>query len=195
MGRRNDALSDKQERFCQEFVIDLNATQAAIRAGYSKKTAEQQGSRLLSNVKVAEKIDALKLARTQRTEITADFVLREILKLATVDISKAYDQKGDLLPLHEIPPEVRAAIAGVDVFTEVQYGPGRTEVNEDGESEKVKEVVGRTKKLKLYDKAKALELLGKHLKLFTDKVDIGGKITLADLVEASQAEGKKTKGD
>ena len=73
------ALTAKQQRFCEEYLIDLNATQAAIRAGYSEKTAEQQGSRLLSNAKVAAAIAEAQSDRSERTEITQDYVLESIL--------------------------------------------------------------------------------------------------------------------
>jgi len=72
------ALTPKQQRFVEEYLIDLNATQAAIRAGYSERTAEQQGSRLLSNVKVAKTINDALVSRSKRTKITADYVLTTI---------------------------------------------------------------------------------------------------------------------
>lgn len=69
------ALTDKQQRFVEEYLIDLNATQAAIRAGYSAKTANEQGARLLVNVSVAEAIEAAQAARSERVELTQDWVL------------------------------------------------------------------------------------------------------------------------
>jgi phage terminase small subunit len=74
------ALTAKQERFVAEYLIDLNATQAAIRAGYSAKTAEQQGARLLGNAKVAAAIAAGQAARAERTNITQDYVLSSIVE-------------------------------------------------------------------------------------------------------------------
>ncbi|CQR51464.1 terminase small subunit [Paenibacillus riograndensis] len=79
------ALTPKQKLFVQEYLIDLNATQAAIRAGYSPKTAEQQASRLLSNVKVQEAIREAQSHRAARTEITADMVLQRWWDIATAD--------------------------------------------------------------------------------------------------------------
>lgn len=79
------ALTDKQRRFVDEYLIDLNATQAAIRAGYSKKTAPEQASRLLTNVKVAEAIAAGKSELSKRAEITADMVLERFWNIATAD--------------------------------------------------------------------------------------------------------------
>lgn len=81
-------LTAKQQRFCDEYLIDLNATQAAIRAGYSKKTANEQGARLLVNVSIQKKIFELQKEREKRTEITQDSVLHE---LALIAFAKASD--------------------------------------------------------------------------------------------------------
>ncbi len=75
-------LTDKQQRFVKEYLVDLNATQAAIRAGYSKKTADQQASRLLTNVKVAEAVAKGAALIAERTELTQDRVVRGLLKEA-----------------------------------------------------------------------------------------------------------------
>lgn len=74
-------LTDKQEAFCREYLIDLNATQAAIRAGYSHRTANEQGARLLANVSIQGRISELKQARNERNDINADYVLRQAVKL------------------------------------------------------------------------------------------------------------------
>ncbi|KTT62836.1 terminase small subunit, partial [Sphingomonas endophytica] len=79
------ALTDKQARFAEEYLVDLNATQAAIRAGYSKATANEQGARLLANASVAEAISAAQKARSERTNITADDVLRFWHRVGTAD--------------------------------------------------------------------------------------------------------------
>ena len=74
------ALNEKQQRFVDEYLVDLNATQAAIRAGYSAKTANEQGCRLLTNVSVAEAISQAKKAREARTEVTQDWVIHEMVE-------------------------------------------------------------------------------------------------------------------
>lgn len=79
-------LTDRQARFCEEYLIDLNATQAAIRAGYSEKTANEQGARLLANVSVQEKIAKLKAERAKRTEMKQDSVIQELAAVARAEV-------------------------------------------------------------------------------------------------------------
>ncbi len=156
-------ITPKQAAFCAEYMIDLNGCQAAIRAGYSKKTAQEQASRMLSNVKVQAEVSRLLQERADRVEITADTVLREILQVARADIGQAFNKDGSLKALHDMPEQTRRAIAGVDVFEEFD-GRG---------SERAQ--IGWTKKIRFWDKVRALELLGRHLKLFSDKIELTGK--------------------
>lgn len=162
MSSQKKELNPKQERFCEEYLIDLNATQAAIRAGYSAKTAQEQSSRLLSNVMVQRRIQELQDKRSNAVRIDAESILKELYDLAMVDITQAYDDAGWLKPLSEIPKEVRKAISALEV-SELFDGQG-----ED------KHIIGVNKKMKFYDKNKSLELLGKHLTLFTDKTEVTG---------------------
>jgi phage terminase small subunit len=157
------ALSPKQALFCREYLVDLNATQAAERAGYSAATARAQGARLLTKVDIAAEVERLGAEREKRTEITADVVLRELLAIARVDIAEAFTDAGTLRPIHEMPEAVRRAIAGIDVYEEYT---GRGEEREN---------IGQTKKVRFSDKIRALELLGKHLRLFVDSVELTGK--------------------
>jgi phage terminase small subunit len=142
-----------------EYLVDLNAAQAYIRAGYSAKTAETCGPRLLRKAQVAAEIQRRMTKREERVEVTSDTVLRELLLVATTDLSKAYDTGGNLLPIQDIPEDCRRAIAGIKVFEEFDgYGENRVKV-------------GEVREVKFWDKPKALELLGKHLKLFTEVVE------------------------
>lgn len=157
------ALTPKQNRFVAEYLVDLNATQAAIRAGYSPKTAEKIGSENLRKPEVAKAVEEAKARRAERVEVSQDEVLRELLRIARTDIGEAFDVNGNLRPLHDIPVDVRRAISSVEV-DELWEGRG-----ED------RDQVGVTRKLKFWDKTKALELLGKHLALFVErhKHDLG----------------------
>lgn len=151
-------LNKKQLRFVDEYLIDLNGKQAAIRAGYSPRTAEMQASRLLSKDKVKAAVQERMDKRSERTEITQDRVLKEIARIAFLDIRQAFNERGELLEIPDMPEDVARAIGGMDVS---RY----TEKGEDGGTE-------TTKKIKLIDKKGALELLGRNLKLFTDQTQI-----------------------
>lgn len=148
------ALNAKQQRFCEEYMIDLNATQAAIRAGYSVKTANEQGARLLANVSVSREIEKLQALQSRRTGITADRVLTELAKIAFVDPNRVINPSNGTVR-SDANADDRAAIQGV----KVKRSSGENSDSFEAE-------------VKLYDKTKALELIGKHLGLFSDKVDL-----------------------
>lgn len=147
-------LSDKQERFCQEYLVDLNATRAYIRAGYSVKTAHSCAPRLLAKAGVRARVDELMARRARRTGITQDRVLCELARIAFVDPTQLIDFRTGQVR-GEAPEDDRAALAGVKV--------------KDGADFSEHEV-------RLHDKVRALELLGKHLGLFTEKVELGGEL-------------------
>ena len=148
-------LTAKQNRFCEEYMIDLNATQAAIRAGYSVKTANEQGSRLLANVSVQREIERLKAERSRRTGITSDRVLQELAKIAFVDPATVIDL--DTMTVISTDPNDTAAIASIRQKT-FPTNAGKE---------------GIEREIKLYDKIRALELLGRHLNLFSNQVSFG----------------------
>lgn len=155
-------LTEKQASFVEQYLVDLNATQAAIRAGYSEKTANEQGARLLANVSVKQAIDERIAERSQRTQITQDRVLREYAKLAFFDPRKLFSKSGEPLPINELEDDTAAVIAGLDVHEEYAgSGADRT-------------FVGYTKKYKLADKKGALDSLARHLGMFKDKVQVSG---------------------
>jgi phage terminase small subunit len=168
-------LTDKQSAFVREYLVDLNATQAAVRAGYSARTADKVGSELLGKTRVREAVDEALRGRAVRVEVRQDDVLRELLNLALVDIGDAFDGEGRLKDLSAMPPGVRRAISSIEV---------EEHADEDG-------ILVVTRKLRFWDKPKSLELLGKHLKLFTDRVEHSGALTLEQLVAQSM---KKPEG-
>lgn len=144
---------DRRARFVTEYAKDLNGLQAAIRAGYSAKTAGSQASRLLKNVKVRSEIDALLKKVATKNEITVERTLQEIARIAYGDVRKLYDEKGALKPIHELDEDAAAQIAGVEV----------DEVRRGDEEDPIAVV---TRKLKRWDKGKALDqcmaYLGMH---------------------------------
>ena len=150
------SLNARQRRFVDEYLSDLNATQAAIRAGYSERTANEQGARLLAKASIQNEVKKRMGDREKRTEITQDMVLQELAKLAFLDIRKAFDPDGVLKAVHELDDDTAAAVAGLDVI-EIS--------SEDDKS-------CRLKKVKLSDKRAALELIGRHLGMFKDKLEV-----------------------
>lgn len=150
------ALTPKQEMFVAEYLVDLNATQAAIRAGYSEKTANEQGSRLLANVKISAAISEAQAKRSERTEITQDRVLAELAKIGFSDLRKVLTSTGNLAGPEDWDDETAGAIASMEIVTR----PGG--VNGEGERE-----VEHVAKIKTWDKLSALEKLGKHLGMFS----------------------------
>lgn len=157
-------LNDKQKRFVDEYLIDLNATQAAARAGYSQKTAGQIGERLLRKVEIQQAIAERKQARQERTEITQDRVLQELARIAFFDVRKLYREDGSLKGPHELDDDAAAVLAGVDV---VEIAGG---MQVDGKG-RAKHVPMFTKKAKIPDKVAALALTMRHLGMLQDKVD------------------------
>jgi phage terminase small subunit len=147
-------LNPKQARFVKEYLIDLNATQAAIRAGYSKKTAVVQGSRLLSYAKIKDAVRQGQKRLSEKLEITQEKILSEYAKIAFFDPLTLFDEQGHLLDIKDVPKNSRAAIGSLD---------HSTQTNRKSDDETEYELI---KKIKLWDKTKALEALSKHLGLF-----------------------------
>lgn len=172
------SLTPKEHRFCEEYLVDLNAKQAAIRAGYSRHTAHQIGYENLNKPDVIKRIEELKVDRSERTKIDADFVLTRLAQIAEADLNDLYDEAGRLLPVQDWPLIWRQGlVAGIDV-EELFDGHG------DERSQ-----VGEVKKIKTIDRIRALELIGKHVtvKAFEDRVAVTGLDALAErLMRASQ---------
>jgi phage terminase small subunit len=168
-GRPPADLGPRQERFVEEYLVDLNAKQAAIRAGYSPKTAEAQGSRLLRHVKVQRALTARMAARSQRTEIAADRTLLEIARIGFSDLRRLFHQDGRLKHPHEWDDDTAASIASVEVVTR-NLGDGQVE---------------DVHRIKFWDKGKALEQLSRHLGLYHDQVpsEQGHDRPLTDLTD------------
>lgn len=173
-------LTPKQEMFVLEYLKDLNATQAAIRAGYSKRTAEKIGSENLQKPEVRAAIDAAKDKRSNKTGIDAAWLLERLADEATADIADIYDGDGNLKPVHEWPKIWRMGLVqGIEV-----------EELFDGRGEN-REHIGRVRKVRLDNRVKRLELIGKHIgvKAFEETVNIKGLDALADRLERASKRG------
>lgn len=171
--------TDKRRRFCEEFIKDLNGTQAAIRAGFSEKSAADIAVELKYVPEVTDYIQKLMDERAKRTQIDADTILVEIFKIAKSDLRKLFDEKGRILSPTDWPDDMAAAVSSIEI-DELFEGQG----NERSQ-------VGLTKRVRFWDKVKSLELLGKHLKLFTEvhehKVDESLAETLRKARERAKA--------
>ncbi|HMN09293.1 MAG TPA: terminase small subunit [Gemmatimonadaceae bacterium] len=151
-------MTPKQARFVAEYLVDLNATQAAIRAGYSVKGAETQGSALLRNPQVSAAIAAGKAMQLDQADLTATRILEELRRLALNDPRQFFDADGRLRPVTEWTAEMGAVLAGMDVDTD-----------RDGDT-----VV----KVKFWSKTAALDTLAKHFGLLLEKVQHSGGVEL-----------------
>lgn len=158
-------LTPKQQRFVAEYLIDLNATQAAVRAGYSAKTASSIGEQNLRKLEIASAIAEAQEKRSERTAIDADWVLKRLAEEAVADLADIIDPDGGLKPIEQWPLIWRQGlVAGIDVQEDVQDG--------------VK--TGQTVKVKLSDRIKRIELIGKHVNVqaFREQVHQTGSISL-----------------
>lgn len=162
------ALNDKQRRFVDEYLIDLNATQAAIRAGYSEKTAGSQGFDLLKKPEIADAIHSAMQERAERTEITQDRVLKELAKIGFSDIRRVIAW-GESVACRDPDTEEMTISNGVSLVNSGEV--------DDDTAAAISEISQTAQgiKLKLYDKRAALVDIGRHLGMFTDKVEHTGK--------------------
>jgi phage terminase small subunit len=148
----------KRDRFCREYIIDNNGLQAALRAGYSARTAKVQASQLLTVLNVQERIAELRGAVNEKLDITAERVLREAARLAFSDPRKFFNADGSLKPITELDDDTAAAMASFEsVEKAIAGGEGETET---------------IRKVKFWDKPSSIGMLGKHLNLFVEKLDV-----------------------
>lgn len=179
------ALTPKQRRFVEEYLVDLNATQAAIRAGYSPRSAKQVGDALLSKPHVAAAVAALQAERTRRTQIDADYVLNRLVEIDQMDVLDILRDDMSLKPVREWPKVWRQYLSGFDL-AEMFAGNGDERA-----------AIGILKKIKWPDKVKNLELLGKHVgvQAFRERVEHsgagGGPIEVAALTREEYKQARQ----
>lgn len=152
-------MTNAQKVFCDEYLKHLNATEA-YKVAYPKEKAEEtinaSASRLLRNVKVAKYIEERMKEREEETKVTQNMVIQELAKIAFSDIRELYTDTGALKNIKSLENKIAGAISSLETFEEFE---GR------GDD---REYIGDTKKVKMLDKTKALELLGKHLGMFKE---------------------------
>jgi phage terminase small subunit len=164
-------LTPKKQCFVNEYLRDLNGTQAAIRAGYSAPTANRAAARLMSEPEILAAIEEAKASRERRTNVDADFVLERLFQEAVADIADIYDDNNNLLPVDQWPLIWRQGLVQGIETDELWEGMG-----ED------RRQIGVTRKIRLDSRIRRVELIGKHVRVnaFQDQVKMTGLDGLAD---------------
>ena len=165
------SITPRQERFCEEYVVDLNGTQAAIRAGYAPVGAASEASKCLRNPNIIEYIEELQTGRRKVREIRADRILNTLETIAYGDVSVFFDEDGELLPRKEWPEGAHLLVAGIE-FKTVQLGEGAVE---------------HIAKIKLVDRLKAMHLLAQHKALLTQKIEVSMSDDLVDRIARARS--------
>lgn len=176
------ALPEKQVLFVKEYIVDLNATQAALRAGYSPKTAGSQGQRLLKNVEIQKAIQKVKDERAERVEITADMILREYAKLGFANIT-------DYLRVETTPVMTEMGVrelSEVTIFETDNIDPAKMAAV--SEIKQTKDGIS----IKLHDKKGALDSMARHLGMFLDRTEHSGvaRVVIVDDIMGAKDDGK-----
>lgn len=157
----SNKLTDKQRAFVQEYLLDLNATQASIRAGYSEKTARVIGPENLAKPHIQEAIAKAQEQRLKRVELNADYVLNELRDIREMDIGDILDDNGNVLAIKRWPKVWRTTLSAIDIQELI-----------DGD------VQAFIKKIKWPDKLATLKLIGQHINIqaFKEKVEHSGEV-------------------
>lgn len=168
----------RHRRFVAEFVKDLNATQAAIRAGYAAKSAGRHADRLVKNGEIAAAIRVAQDAVLGRLRVDAEWLLRRLVELAEADIAELFDASGRLLPIQAIPNSARRLIAAVESIESSDFvaSPGSRPTG------------NTTRKVKLVDRLRVLEMIGKHIAVaaFSERIETVASTSLADDILAAR---------
>ena len=174
-------LTDRQTAFCGEFLIDMIGTRAAIRAGYSAHRADAAASRLLRDERINAEIARRMHERNEKVGVDSQWVLRRLVELADVDLAGLVNEGGSIKELSEMPTDLKRLIAGFDVSEEFQgHGSDR-------------EKIGYTKKIRLSDRLRVLELIGKHTDVgaFVEKVEVNRGEDMVELILAARKRVQK----
>lgn len=172
-------MNVRQQLFVLEYRKDLNATKAAIRAGYSKKTAASQGEALLRKPEIAALVKAATAKQLERADLTAARVLEEMRRLGFANVQDLFDANGDMIPIHKLTREQAACISSFEVVMKnATAGDGK---------------IDRVLKFRMWDKRATLEMLGKHFALLTERVQIEATDSLIAVLQASRQRAAKAK--
>lgn len=178
-------LNDLQERFCQEYIkTPENQTDAAIRAGYSAKSAHNAASRNMDEPRIQKRIAELMTERNKRLRVSADYVLLRLVEIDQMDVLDILNDDMSIKPVSEWPKVWRQYLTGFEL-ADMFEGRGDE-----------KELVGILKKIKWPDKVKNLELIGKHVDVnaFKERLEVSGTVTIADRMAAARRRVKEQAG-
>ena len=171
-------LRARQERFCREYLVDFNGTQAAIRSGYSKKTAAATATENLRKQKIIDRINELKKPMQEKVQINAEYLLKRLVDQDQARIEDLYNDDGSLKPVHEFPDAwQRGLVSGIEVVELFEH---------DENGKKVK--IGYTSKVKLADRIRVQDMIGKHVDIqaWLDKQEISGDLTLSERMKKAR---------
>ncbi len=167
-------LTAREALFIKHYVATKNASKSMRLSGYKKNRSNEAGYGMLTKPHIRHAIDKELAEQMKRAELTGDMIIAELRKHAFVKLKDAYDKNGKLLPLHKMPDDVQSALHSLET-DELYAGPMK---------------IGNRKKVKLTDKIKALEDLGRHFKLFTEmnetKVEVSGTLTIEEAKQAKK---------
>jgi phage terminase small subunit len=164
-------MTPRKATFITEYSLHGNGTQAAVKAGVPESSAHVTASRWLKEPKIAAAIDEQKERLKAKLELTAERVLLELMRIAYYDPAKLYDEHGERIPVHLLDEDTRRAVASIE-----------------DETRKASGTTTRSQYVKMADKKGAAELLGKYLKLFTERVEHDGRVTLETLICGSKVD-------
>lgn len=174
---KNGKIKPQMERYCQEYIKDpTNQEQAAIRAGYAQASAGKRASLMMKDPRIIDRIAELMKGRNSRVKMSADTVLIKLAEMLEADVIDILNEDGSIKPIHEWPPVWRKSIAGFEI-AELFEGQGAD-----------RSQIGFVKKIKLLDKIKVLELVGKHVDVaaFRERVQVDVSFSLADKMAAAR---------
>lgn len=176
--RGKGKLTAQQRLFAHEYLVDRNATQAAIRAGYSSRSAYSQGERLLRHAEVAKLVEAGMTRLTEKIDLKIDRIVLELHRILTADPLDALDDDGSLRALSEWPKDLRCALSGIDV-QELFDGRGEDRM-----------VIGFLKKVRFWSKPEAADQLMRHLGGY-EKDHAQAAETLSSIIRAAREKKAK----
>lgn len=163
-------MTGKMELFCEHYAKVLNASEAARLAGYATSRTGEHGYQLLQKAPIQKRIAELTAKVAKKIHISTDMLIEELWNIASFDIGEIFNDDGSLKPIGEIPKKIRKAISGIDTYKDFTEGVE----------------IGETKKIKSWDKLKAIELIGRYKGIWIDKVQKTNVNLNVDLDEESE---------